>query len=88
MTTGILTGNAIRDWDPAETKALYWSGACQALVAAIGARGCKTSPIRDVLLRAHTEAYSLLHDARTARRRWIAENQKIGDDYARKAGLL
>lgn len=141
MTDEILTGTALRDWDPPETKALYWSGACQALVAAIGARGCKTSPIRDVLLRAHTEAYSLLHDARTAgthppfydwdvlapeqrawysmgaaetlsdvldalpdsviehhpgglkslqaaRRRWIAENQKIGDDYARKAGLL
>ena len=140
MTTEILTGTALRDWDPAETKALYWSGACQALVAAIGARGCKTSPIRDVLLRAHTEAYSRLHDARTvgagldcdwdrltpeqrawysmgaaetlsdvldalpdsviehhpgglkslqaARRRWIAENKKLGDDYARKVGLL
>ena len=66
MTTGILTGTALRDWDPPETKALYWSGACQALVAATGARGCKTSPIRDVLLKAHTEAYGLLHDARPA----------------------
>lgn len=104
MTKEILTGNAVRDWDPPETKALYWSGACQALVAAIGARGCKTSPIRDVLLKAHTEAHSDVLDAlpdsviehhpgglkslQAARRRWIAENQKLGDDYARKAGLL
>lgn len=140
MTTEILTGTALRDWDPPETKALYWSGACQALVAAIGARGCKTRPIRDVLLRAHTKAYRLLHDARTAgagldcdwdrltleqrawysmgaaetlsdvldalpdsviehhpgglkslqaaRRRWIVENRCLGDEYARKVGLL
>lgn len=140
MTERILTGNALRDWDPPETKAVYWSGSCQALVAAIGAPGCKTQPIRGVLLRAHTEAYSRLHDARTAgagldcdwdrltperrawysmgaaetlsdvldalpdsviehhpgglkslqaaRRRWIAENQRIADDFARKAGLL
>lgn len=140
MTKEILTGTALRDWDPAETKALYWSGSCQALVAAVGARGCKTQPIRGVLLRAHTEAYSRLHDARTAgasldcdwdrltpeqrasysmgaaetlsdvlyalpdsviehhpgglkslqaaRRRWIAENSRLADDYARKAGLL
>lgn len=71
MTEEILTGTALRDWDPAETKALYWSGSCQALVAAHGAPGCKTQPIRGVLLRAHTEAYS-----------------RLGDDYARKAGLL
>lgn len=140
MTKEILTGTALRDWDPAETKALYWSGSCQALVAAAGARGCKTQPIRGVLLRAHTEAYSRLHDTRTAgasldcdwdrltpeqrawysmgaaetlsdvlyalpdsviehhpgglkslqaaRRRWIAENSRLADDYARKAGLL
>ena len=140
MTKEILTGTALRDWDPAETKALYWSGSRQALVAAVGARGCKTQPIRGVLLRAHTEAYSRLHDARTAgasldcdwdrltpeqrawysmgaaetlsdvlyalpdsviehhpgglkslqaaRRRWIAENSRLADDYARKAGLL
>ena len=28
----ILAGNALRDWDPAETKALYWSGACKSLI--------------------------------------------------------
>ena len=140
MTKGILTGNALRDWDPAEMKATYWSGACQALVQAMGLYGCKTRPIRDVLLKAHTEAYPRLHDARTAgagldcdwnrlspeqrawysmgaaeslsdvldalpdcviehhpgglkslqdaRRRWIAENQRIADSFARKAGLL
>lgn len=142
MTKEILTGTALRDWDPPETKSLYWAGACQALVAAIGARGCKTSPIRDVLLKARREAYDLhwqerrhagthpldcdwdrltpeqrawysmgaaetlsdvldalpdsviehhpggLKSLQSARRRWIAENQKLGDDYARKAGLL
>lgn len=36
MTETILTGPGIRDWDPPETKALYWSGACYALVSAIG----------------------------------------------------
>lgn len=65
MTT-ILTGPGIRDWDPPETKAVYWSGACCALVSAIGLYGCKTQPFRNVLLQAHTEAYRHLHDARTA----------------------
>lgn len=141
MTGEILAGNALWDWDPAETKALYWSGACQALVDAIQARGCKTQPIRGILVRAHRDAYDRLHDARTAgthppfydwdvltpehrawysmgaaealsdvldylpdsviehhpgglkslqasRRRWIAENSRLIDDYARKAGLL
>ena len=140
MTKGIITGNALRDWDPAETKAIYWSGACQALVQAMGLYGCKTLTIRDVLLKAHTEAYRRLYGARTAgagldcdwnrfspeqrawysmgaadalsdvldalpdsviehhpgglkslhaaRRRWIAENQRIADNFARKAGLL
>lgn len=120
MKDEILTGNALRDWDPPETKALYWSGACQALVAAIGARGCKTSPTVgagldcdwDVLTPEQRAWYSMgaaetlsdvmdalpdsviehhpggLKSLQAARRRWIAENQKIGDDYARKAGLL
>lgn len=139
MTT-ILTGPGIRDWDPPETKAIYWSGACYALVPAIGLYGCKTQPLRNVLLKAHTEAYRHLHDARiagasldcdwdrltpeqrswyslgaadaltdvldalpdsviehhpgglralqNARRAWIDKNQSLGDDYARKAGLL
>lgn len=140
MTEKILTGAALRDWDPAEMKAVYWSGACQALVQAMGLYGCKTEPIRGILLTAHTEAYNRLHDARTAgagldcdwnrlspeqrawysmgaaetlsdaldalpdsviehhpgglkslqaaRRRWIAENRSIADNFARKAGLL
>ena len=57
MTDTILTGPGIRDWDSPETKALYWSGACYALVSAIGLYGCKTQPLRTVLLKAHTEAY-------------------------------
>ena len=65
MTKTILTGPGIRDWDPPETKAIYWSGACYALVSAIGLYGCKTQPLRNVLLKAHTEAYRHLHDART-----------------------
>lgn len=140
MTRKILTGNALRDWDPAEMKVVYWSGACQAVVQAMGLYGCKTQPIRGVLLRAHTEAYNRLHDARTADagldcdwnrlspeqrawysmgaaetlsdvldalpdsvieshprglkslqatcRRWISENQRIADNFARKVGLL
>nr|DAV71780.1 MAG TPA: hypothetical protein [Caudoviricetes sp.] len=141
MTKTILTGPGVRDWDPPETKVLYWSGACYALVSAIGLYGCKTQPLRGVLLKAHTEAYRHLHDARTAgasldcdwdrltpeqrswyslgaagvltdvldttdrmeeiaydahglrslakaRQAWIDKNQSLGDDYARKAGLL
>lgn len=67
MTTDkILTGPGVRDLDPPETKSLYWSGACYALVSAIGLYGCKAQPLRNVLLKAHTEAYRHLHDARTA----------------------
>ena len=140
MTKKILTGPGVRDWDPPETKALYWSGACYALVSAIGLYGCKAQPLRTVLLQAHTEAYRHLHDSRiagasldcdwdrltpeqrawysmgaaetlsdvldalpdsviehhpgglralqNARRAWIDKNQAIGDDYARKEGLL
>lgn len=56
MTEKILTGNGIRDWDPPETKSLYWAGAYRALGR--------------------------------ARQAWIDKNSRIGDDYARKAGLL
>lgn len=66
MTKTILTGPGVRDWDPPETKVLYWSGACYALVSTIGLYGCKSQPLRSVLLKAHTEAYRHLHDARTA----------------------
>nr|DAQ33787.1 MAG TPA: hypothetical protein [Caudoviricetes sp.] len=140
MTKTILTGPGVRDWDSPETKALYWSGACYALVSAIGLYGCKAQPLRAVLLKAHTEAYRHLHDSRTAgasldcdwdllspeqrawyslgaadvltdvldalpdsvidhcptglrtlrraRQAWIDKNQRIADNFARKAGLL
>lgn len=141
MTKTILAGPGVRDWDPPETEAVYWSGACYALVSAIGLYGCKTQPLRNVLLQAHAEAYRHLHDARIAgasldcdwdrlspeqrawyslgaadaltdildttdrmeeiaydahglrslakaRQAWIDKNQSLGDDYARKAGLL
>lgn len=38
----ILTGNALRDWDPADTKRLYWAGACHALITGTDMPGCKT----------------------------------------------
>lgn len=140
MTKAILTCHGVRDWDPPETKAVYWCGACYALVSAIGLYGCKAQLIRGVLLKAHTEAYRHLHDARTAgasldcdwdrltpeqrawyslgaadaltdvldalpdsviehrpgglkslqhaRQAWIDKNQRLGDAYARKVGLL
>ena len=120
MTEKILTGNGIRDWDPPETKSLYWAGAYQALAAATGLCGCKTNPIVSLLSRARVEAYDyhwqerrhagtcaltdvldttdrmdeIDYDAlgvRTlgrARQAWIDKNSRIGDDYARKAGLL
>lgn len=40
----ILAGNALRDWDPAETKILYWSGACKALITGTDLPGCKRTP--------------------------------------------
>ena len=141
MTKKILTGAALRDWDTAETKAVYWSGACYALIAATDLYGCKRSPIRDTIVKAHTEAYDRLYadgrragasldcdwdrlspeqrawysmgaadaltdvlDAlpdsvidhcptglrtlRRARQAWIDKNQRLGDHYARKVGLL
>ena len=142
MTEKILAGNGIRDWDPPETKSLYWAGAYQALAAATGLYGCKTNPIVSLLSRARVEAYDYhwqerrhagtcaldccwdrltpeqrawysmgaaealsdvldalpdsviehhpggLRSLQSARRRWIAENSRIADDYARKAGLL
>lgn len=141
MTKKILHGASLRDWDPPETKALYWSGACYALIAATNLYGCKRGTIRDTIVKAHTEAYDRLYadgrragasldcdwdllspeqrawysmgaaDAltdvldtlpdsvidhcptglrtlRRARQAWIDKNQALGDDYARKAGLL
>lgn len=141
MTKKILTGAALRDWDTPEMKAVYWSGACYALIAATNLYGCKRGIIRDTVVKAHTEAYYRLYadgrragasldcdwnrlspeqrawysmgaadaltdvlDAlpdsvidhcptglrtlRRARQAWIDKNQRIADDFARKAGLL
>lgn len=140
-TTATLHGTAIRPWDSPELKAVYWAGAHRALTAAINLYGCKTSPIRPVLMAALAEAHVYYETARhsgvmdvngdwdalnnsgrawysigaadaltdvldalpdsviehhpgglkslqAARRKWIAENQKLGDDYVRKVGLL
>ena len=143
MTEKILTGNGIRDWDPPETKSLYWAGAYQALAAATSLYGCKTNPIVSLLSRARVEAYDhhwqerrhagshaldcdwdrltpeqrawyslgaadaltdvldttdrmeeIDYDAPCvrslgrARQAWIDKKHRIGDDYARKAGVL
>ena len=141
MTKKILTGAALRDWDTAEMKAVYWSGACYALIAATNLYGCKRGTIRDTIVKAHTEAYDRLYadgrragasldcdwdrlspeqrawysmgavdaltdvlDAlpdsvidhcptglrtlRRARQAWTDKNQRIADNFARKAGLL
>lgn len=141
MTKKILTGAALRDWDTPEMKAVYWSGACYALIAATDLYGCKRGTIRDTVVKAHTEAYDRLYaDGRRAgasldcdwdrlspeqrawysmaaadaltdvldalpasvidhcptgfrtlrrvRQAWIDKNQRIADNFARKAGLL
>lgn len=67
MTKKILTGAALRDWDTPEMKAVYWSGACYALIAATNLYGCKRGAIRDTIVKAHTEAYDRLYaDGRRA----------------------
>lgn len=67
MTKKILTGAALRDWDTPEMKAVYWSGACYALIAATNLYGCKRGIIRDTTVKAHTEAYDRLYaDGRRA----------------------
>lgn len=47
-----LTAPSIRKWDPPETRAIYWAGAIHAVTRALDCYGCKTSPIRPVLLEA------------------------------------
>ena len=39
MTKKILHCASLRDWDTPETKAIYWSGACYALIAATNLYG-------------------------------------------------
>nr|DAP58196.1 MAG TPA: hypothetical protein [Caudoviricetes sp.] len=67
MTKKILHCASLRDWDAPETKAVYWSGACYALIAATNLYGCKRGAIRDTIVKAHTEAYDRLYaDGRRA----------------------
>mgnify|MGYP001744124542 FL=1 len=67
MTKKIIAGAALRDWDTPEMKAVYWSGACYALIAATNLYGCKRGTIRDTIVKAHTEAYDRLYaDGRRA----------------------
>lgn len=67
MTKKILHGASLRDWDTPEMKAVYWSGACYALIAVTNLYGCKRGTIRDVAVKAHTEAYDRLYaDGRRA----------------------
>lgn len=47
-----LTAPSIRTWDPPETRAVYWAGAIHAATRALDCYGCKTSPIRPILLEA------------------------------------
>lgn len=47
-----LTAPSIRTWDPPETRAIYWAGAIRAATRALDCYGCKTSPIRPILLEA------------------------------------
>lgn len=63
-TIATLHGAAIRPWDSPELKAVYWAGAHYALTAAIGLYGCKTSPIRPVLMAALAEAHVHYETAR------------------------
>lgn len=47
-----LAAPSIRKWDAPETRAVYWAGAIHAVTRALDCYGCKTSPIRHILLEA------------------------------------
>lgn len=137
-----LTAPSLRDWDPPETRAVYWAGAGFAVARAMDCYGCKTWPIRNVLCdaaKAVSAAYDgiaagLLRDPGTIesktltatdrawytlggiealddvldalpdsvvehrprglkalqnlRRAWIKRNSELGDEYARRIGLM
>nr|DAP48124.1 MAG TPA: hypothetical protein [Caudoviricetes sp.] len=80
MTKEILNGTALRDWDrlTPERRAWYSMGAAETLSDVLDA-------LPDSVIEHHPGG---LKSLQAARRRWIAENSRLGDDYARKAGLL
>ena len=54
MTT--LNGASLRDWDPADAKAAYWTGAEDALERALLLPGCDADAVHDALVEALDEA--------------------------------
>lgn len=81
MTETILTGPGIRDWDrlTPEQRSWYSLGAADVL-----------TDVLDTTDRMEEIAYdaSGLRALGRARQAWIDKNQRLGDDYARKEGLL
>ena len=60
-----LTAPSLAEWDPPETRAVYWAGASHAITRAMDCYGCKTNPIRGVLceaVKAIFEAYDDIAD--------------------------
>lgn len=60
-----LTAPSIAAWGQPKIRAIYWAGAGRAVNEAMGCRGCKNGPIRNVLceaMRAVFEAYSDIPD--------------------------
>lgn len=80
MTT-ILTASGVRDWDrlTPEQRSWYSLGAADAL-----------TDVLDTTDRMEEIAYDAtgLRSLAKARQAWIDKNQTLGDDYARKEGLL
>lgn len=79
MIEKILTATGIRDWDPPERRAWYSLGAADALTDVLDAT--------DRMEEIDYDAPGIRSLGR-ARQAWIDKNHRIGDDYARKAGLL
>ena len=80
MTKTILTGPGLRDWDrlTPEQRSWYSLGAADALTDVLDATDRMQIDYKASGLRALGRA----------RQAWIDKNQSLGDDYARKAGLL
>lgn len=96
-----LTAPSLRDWDSPEKRAVYWAGAGFAVARAMDCYGCKTWPIRNVLCdAAKADVLDALPDSvvehhpgglkslQNLRRAWIKRNSELGDDYARRIGLM